>query len=69
MLAEKLSQLTEMNLQRLYAVKGKQCTMNHFRRIVFYRASVENYMHRIQNLNLDESFKPPVVSLETEQKR
>jgi ariadne-1 len=51
LLTEKLSQLTEMNLQRIYTEKGEQCVINHFQRLMVYRVSVSNYMNRILNLN------------------
>jgi hypothetical protein len=51
LLTEKLSQLTEMNLQRIYTENGEQCVINHFQRLMVYRVSVSNYMNRILNLN------------------
>jgi len=50
MLTERLSQLTELNLQRLYQEKGEQSVQNHFNRISFYRVSIASYMKRILDL-------------------
>jgi hypothetical protein len=49
---ERLSQLTETNLQRLYLEKGEQKVKSHFRGLAFYYASVRNYMERFLGLNL-----------------
>eukprot|EP00980_Cylindrotheca_fusiformis_P031038 scaffold25736_cov117-Cylindrotheca_fusiformis.AAC.7 len=46
-LTEKLSQLTEMNSQRIYNEKGERCMINHMQRLMVYRISVSNYMTRI----------------------
>lgn len=50
LLTEKLSQLTEMNLLRIYAEKGEQSVINHFRRLRVYKVSVSNYMTRVLDL-------------------
>jgi hypothetical protein len=46
MFTERLSQLTETNLQRCFLEKGEQGVTSHFRGLSFYRVSVENYMGR-----------------------
>jgi hypothetical protein len=46
MFTERLSQLTETNLHRLYLEKGEQRVKAHFRGLAFYRASVVNYTER-----------------------
>mmetsp|Transcript_18311 Transcript_18311/g.27120 ORF Transcript_18311/g.27120 Transcript_18311/m.27120 type:complete len:948 (+) Transcript_18311:648-3491(+) len=50
MLTERLSQLTELNLQRLYQEKGERCIVNYFNRISFYRLSIASYMKRVLDL-------------------
>ena len=46
-LIERLSQLTELNLQRLYQENGEQYVMNHFKKISFYQLAIAKYMERI----------------------
>jgi len=46
MLTERLSQLTETNLHRLYMEKGESAVKNHFHGLGFFGASVSNYMDR-----------------------
>lgn len=46
MLTERLSQLTEYNLQGLYREKGEHGVTQHFRGLDFYRVSVEKYIDR-----------------------
>ena len=43
---ERLSQLTETNLQRLYTEKGEKRLQAHFRGLDFYRVSVMKYIDR-----------------------
>ena len=49
MFTERLSQLTETNLQSLYKVGGRSGIWLHFRRLTFYTASVTKYMERMTN--------------------
>jgi len=44
---ERLSQLTETNLQRLYTLQGQKGINIHFRRLAFYTVSVSKYIERI----------------------
>lgn len=53
MLTERLSQLTETNLQLLYNEKGESAVKSHFHGLGFYRLSVFNYMARFR-ANLSE---------------
>ena len=46
MFTERLSQLVETNLHRLYLEKGEIGMKTHFRGLAFYRASVVNYTER-----------------------
>lgn len=46
MLTERLSQLTETNLQRFYLEKGEYGVKAHFHGLGFYTVSVSNYMDR-----------------------
>ena len=46
MLTERLSQLTETNLQRLFLEKGESGVKGHLHGLGFYRLSVSNYMDR-----------------------
>jgi IBR domain, a half RING-finger domain len=50
MFTERLAQLTETNLQRLYLEQGQYGVMTHFRKLDFYDATVVKYMDRINNL-------------------
>ena len=43
---ERLSQLTETNLQRLYMEQGEKRVQAHFQKEDFYRISVINYIDR-----------------------
>jgi ariadne-1 len=56
MLTERLSQLTETNLQRLHMESGEWGIKNHFHGLGFFAASVSNYMDRF-NVALRESMK------------
>jgi ariadne-1 len=47
MLTERLSHLTETNLQRLYQEKGERGVKNHFHGLGFFSMSVSNYMDRM----------------------
>ena len=47
MFTERLSQLTETNLHRLYTLEGQLGIRLHFRRLAFYTASVTKYMERM----------------------
>ncbi|CAJ1949614.1 unnamed protein product [Cylindrotheca closterium] len=52
-LTEKLNQLTEMNVHRIYREQGKQSLTMHFQRLSFYLFSVCTYMTRILDLDLE----------------
>ena len=56
MLTERLSQLTETNLQRLHMESGEWEIKNHFHGLGFFAASVSNYMARF-NVALRESMQ------------
>lgn len=49
---ERLSQLAETNLQRLYLEEGERGVKSHFRRLAFYTISVVRYTERITDLAL-----------------
>ena len=51
-LTEKLNQLTDMNVQRIFREKGRQSLAMHFQRLSFYQFSVCTYMTRILELDL-----------------
>jgi len=48
MFTERLSQLTENNLHRLYTLQGRWGIRLHFRKLAFYTASVTKYTERMQ---------------------
>lgn len=48
MFTERLSQLTETNLHRLYTLQGHWGIRLHFRKLAFYTASVTKYTERMQ---------------------
>ena len=48
MFTERLSQLTETNLHRLYTMQGQWGIRLHFRKLAFYTASVTKYTERMQ---------------------
>jgi len=47
MFTERLSQLTETSLHRLYTLQGQRGIGLHFRRLAFYTTSVTKYMERM----------------------
>jgi len=47
MFTERLSQLAETNLPRLYTLQGQRGIGLHFRRLAFYTTSVSKYMERM----------------------
>ena len=47
MFTERLAQLTETNLQRLYLEQGQFGLVQHFHRIDFYNMTVSKYMDRM----------------------
>jgi ariadne-1 len=49
---ERLSQLAESNMHRLYLEQGEERVKSHFRRLAFYTISVARYIERICDLSL-----------------
>lgn len=54
---ERLSQLTEKNLHRLYTLQGQWGVRLHFRKLAFYTASVMKYTERMELCKKDGHLK------------
>ena len=52
MFTERLNQLTETNLHRLYLEEGERRVKNYFHRLAFHTQSVVKYTERITRLSL-----------------